>query len=390
MTKTTLGHGMSGELETKDWHNITQSDLEALKIHYTALQGNIEILWNSPRPFSSAALIRVNKQHIFFIKRSDKRFRSTQDIEEEHQFIVHLASKQIPVPNIVPTSLGTTALQQASWTYELHYKAKGQDLYANHHSWQPFLCHEHANEAGKIQAKMHLAAQSFSVKKERAAQFLVSNQRLLEAKDITLAIKNKISASSALSQYFKETALRSDFLEQTKVLHQSIYDEFKKVPKIWTHNDLHASNIFWKENGEIATVIDFGLSDFNSAVYDFTVAVERNFFDWLQLSHSQSIDVDFDGLKVFCLSYIKTLGYVPSWLSLVPELLGIIHLDFAFSELEYFVGITQNLKHADAAYFDWIIAHTAWFFSDAGQDFIAELKTFITQVKAGDMLSMPT
>lgn len=46
-----------------------------------------------------------------------------------------------------------------------------------------------------------------------------------------------------------------------------------------------------------------------------------------------------------------------------------MHLDFAFSELEYFVGITQNLKHADAAYYDWIVGHVNWFFAEQGQQF---------------------
>lgn len=380
---------MAGKLEVKDWSNITQEDIDALKIYYIELQGNIEILWNSPRPFSSAALIRVNKQHIFFIKRSDRRFRSIQDIKEEHEFIAHLASKEIPVPRIILTSLGTTALQQASWTYELHHKAQGQDLYKNHHSWQPFLCREHASEAGKIQAKMHLAAQSFLIKKERNAQYLVSNQRLLQAEDITLAIKNKISASSALSQYFKDRDLSPEFLEQTKILHQSIYGHFKDIPKIWTHNDLHASNLFWNENNEITTVIDFGLSDFNSAVYDFVVALERNFFDWLALS-SGDIHIDLAGLQSFCLSYIETLGYLPSWFNIVPKLLGIIHLDFAFSELEYFVAITQNMKHADAAYFDWIVAHTAWFFTQEGQNFTKTFSIFIKNLMDADRLSTPT
>jgi Ser/Thr protein kinase RdoA (MazF antagonist) len=153
----------------------------------------------------------------------------------------------------------------------------------------------------------------------------------------------------------------------------------QQASKIWTHNDLHASNLFWSApdaKAEITAVIDFGLSDRNSALYDLAVTIERNFIDWLELEQSPHIQIDEAGLTAFLHAYFSEVHPQEDF-SILPELLKIVHLDFAFSELEYFVGITHNLNHADAAYYDWIIGHVDWFFGEQGQQFTQTLTRLI-------------
>ena len=53
---------------------------------------------------------------------------------------------------------------------------------------------------------------------------------------------------------------------------------------LWTHNDRHASNLFWSDAGANArpvAVIDFGLADRTNAVHDLAHAIERNIVDGL-------------------------------------------------------------------------------------------------------------
>lgn len=377
-----LGHGMGAELEHKDWADISHDELNALKPFYPLLQGEITILWKSPRPFSSAMLIRVNHTS-YFIKRSHGSFRSVEDLLQEHRFIRHLFIKGMDVPHLIESVSGKTAIALGAWSYEVHHKAKGDDVYINQLSWKPFFYPQHAAKAGKTLAELHHAAQNFPILHGRSAQYLVSNQKLLDSDDIQSAIQHRIQHSPELRTYFADKIFDEIVLEQLSGVHQQIKTVFHQAKNIWTHNDLHASNLLWSNSGvdaEISSIIDFGLSDRNSAVYDLAVAIERNFIDWLALTENSELTIDYLGLKAFLQAYVAHSSLNHQEYLILPDLLKIVHVDFAFSELEYFVGITRNLKHADAAYYDWLISHTAWFFSQQGEHFIQILSDMLTKI----------
>lgn len=375
-----LGHGMGNDWENKDWVHITVPELHHLQPYYPCLQGSVQILWCSPRPFSSAVLVEVMQAlastgqtnfHSYCIKRSHRSFRRAQDILQEHAVLQHLASKNIPVATLISSNCGQTALELGDWTYEVYEKAAGFDLYVDQQSWTPFFYTEHAAKVGSLLAKLHTAMQDFPELHGRSTRYLVSNQQLLESESIVTAIQQRIDNSPELNRYFADKNLDAVFLERIFQTHRKIKHVLQQATKIWTHNDLHASNLFWSTQGadaNITAVIDFGLSDRNSALYDLAITIERNFIDWLALEHTSQINVDEAGLSAFLQAYCAEIHPQQDF-SILPELLKIVHLDFAFSELEYFVGITQNLKHADAAYYDWIVGHVNWFFTEQGQQF---------------------
>lgn len=383
-----LGHGMGNAWENKDWAHISDRELHSLQQHYACLQGNIQTLWHSPRPFSSAILLTIMQDsattdetvtHPYFIKRSHCSFRRARDILQEHAILQHLAGKEIPVATLLSTHQGLTALELGDWTYEVYEKAEGLDLYADQQSWKPFFYAEHAAKAGSLLAKLHRAMQDFPDLQGRSARYLVSNQQLLESENIVVAIQSRITQSPELSRYFADKNLDPCFLDRVSQVHQKIKLVLQQAAKIWTHNDLHASNLFWSvpnADADITAVIDFGLSDRNSAIYDLAVTIERNFIDWLELEQHSHIQIDETGLTAFLHAYFSEIPPQED-LSILPELLKIVHLDFAFSELEYFVGITQNQQHADAAYYHWIIGHVDWFFGEQGQQFTQTLSRLI-------------
>ncbi len=375
-----LGHGMGNDWENKDWVHITVPELHHLQPYYPCLQGSVQILWCSPRPFSSAVLVEVMQAlastgqtnfHSYCIKRSHRSFRRAQDILQEHAVLQHLASKNIPVATLISSNCGQTALELGDWTYEVYEKAAGFDLYVDQQSWTPFFYTEHAAKVGSLLAKLHTAMQDFPELHGRSTRYLVSNQQLLESENIVTAIQQRIDNSPELNRYFADKNLDAVFLERIFQTHRKIKHVLQQATKIWTHNDLHASNLFWSTqsaDANITAVIDFGLSDRNSALYDLAITIERNFIDWLALEHTSQISIDEAGLSAFLQAYCAEIHSQQDF-SILPELLKIVHLDFAFSELEYFVGITQNLKHADAAYYDWIVGHVNWFFTEQGQQF---------------------
>ena len=377
-----LGHGTSESPEIKDWQDISSSDLHSLQQHYPQFVGQQTILWRSPRPFSAALLLQVNAQ-IFFVKRSSRLFRSAQDLQQEHQLIRYMDEQGIAVPKIVFAHHGATAVELGEWSYEVHEKAHGVDPYANQLSWKPFFCAAHAAKAGQKLADLHQAAKHYPVTHGRSAKQLISNQDLLESENIQLAISHRIQNSPALSAYFADKVLDETWLNQLSSAHSQIKSTMQQVPKIWTHNDFHASNLLWSDAtdvAEITTVIDFGLADRCSAIYDLAVAIERNFIDWLALAQRADLYIDEAGLIAFIQAYIEQAGLSPE-LHILPELIKIVHSDFALSELEYFAGITQNIKHADAAYYDWLIGHTAWFFQPQGLQFCHKLAQLIQSYK---------
>ncbi len=372
------GHGMGSELEEKDWVNIRLQDLEDLAAAYAVLQGKREITWHSPRPYSSAAIVKTASAE-YLIKRSHQSFRSVDDLHQEHQFIQHLAHQGIAVSVLLPNHAGHTATACGAWVYEVHQKLQADDLYAEHQSWKTFFSPQHAQAAGQFMARMHAAALDFD-QPVRRTKYLLSNQRLLDQDDLVLAIEQRISNSAGLSEYFQNHLLSETFKAQIRHFHQAFKTTLPKMTSLWTHNDLHASNLLWCDasaQADVAAVIDFGLSDRTTIAYDIAVAIERNFVDWLQLHEQGQADISIDhlGLAGFVQGYIAAKGDVQQ-LAQVVNILPLVHIDFALYELEYFVEITRNFSHADAA-FAYLIEHTAWFDAPYGQQFLARVADLV-------------
>ncbi|MFN4162027.1 MAG: aminoglycoside phosphotransferase family protein, partial [Stenotrophomonas sp.] len=58
---------------------------------------------------------------------------------------------------------------------------------------------------------------------------------------------------------------------------------------------------------------------------------------------------------------------------LLADLLPIVHLDFALSEVEYFEGVTGSSANADVAYHTFLLGHADWFKGTDGQALLAAL-----------------
>ncbi|OEY93742.1 phosphotransferase enzyme family protein [Acinetobacter qingfengensis] len=380
LSEDVTGHGMGMALEVKDWCPLTLSDVTVLQRYYPVLSGELNIVWHSPRPFSSACIVHLVQQDVL-IKRSHLSFRSVQDIEQEHHFIAHLASQRIAVPHLYTHSQQGTAILLDDWVYEVHQKVPGVDIYAEQQSWRPFFYTQHAYTVGRYMARLHHAAKNYAVKHPRDTQYLIANQRIIEKSDVVKAINLRIANRSGLSAFFAIHPLPAQFWQDVQYFHQRVQSDLVQLPKLWTHNDLHSSNFIWQDTtaeAEIAAVIDFGLSDLTTAAYDIATAIERNVLDWLALAQSDDIHVDIASLRGLLEGYISQPHQVESLL-ILPKLLPLVHIDFALYELEYFLDITQNAAHADAAY-AYLLEHLRWFRTKQGQVFLAQLHDLIEEL----------
>ncbi|MGB9228340.1 MAG: phosphotransferase, partial [Terracidiphilus sp.] len=147
---------------------------------------------------------------------------------------------------------------------------------------------------------------------------------------------------------------------------------------LWTHNDLHASNLFWSDAGPDArftAVIDFGLADRTNAVHDFAHAIERNIVEWLTLvqNANQCPAVHFDHLYALLDGYesVRLLSHGEA--AALAPMTALCHAEFALSEADYFLGLLHSEEKAAMAYDGWLVGHACWF-RGAGQKLLDALR----------------
>jgi Ser/Thr protein kinase RdoA (MazF antagonist) len=120
-------------------------------------------------------------------------------------------------------------------------------------------------------------------------------------------------------------------------------------------------------------VIDFNLADRAFAVHDLALAIERNAVEWVRLAESGEAAVHADAARALIEGYEEIRKLTDAERAALPELLPLCHTDFALSELDYFAGVTGSAENAELAY-RYLLDHTAWFDTDAGQALLQHIR----------------
>src|SRR6185312_8150928 len=206
---------------------------------------------------------------------------------EEHRFMQHLAAAGAQVPSVQASASGETAIELGEWTYEIHAVPPGVDLYEEAISWTPFRNAGHARAAGEALAGLHLAAEGFTAPR-RKPQPLVASFSIFAAADPATELEQYLAARPALAGHAEVKRCAMTALNLLAPFHAQLRPLLPALAPLWTHNDLHASNLFWSDKSDAAratAVIDFGLADRTNAVHDIAQAIERNIVEWLVLVH---------------------------------------------------------------------------------------------------------
>ena len=151
----------------------------------------------------------------------------------------------------------------------------------------------------------------------------------------------------------------------------------------WGHGDWHPSNLTWDTAGpgaEVTAVFDFGLANRTFAVHDLALALERSTIAWLDLAECGEAGVDIDAVDALLDGYqaLRPLG--PAEAAALPEVLPVVHVEYALSEIEYFADVVASPGLADLAYDTYLIGHTRWF---AGPDGAAVRDHLRRRARAG-------
>ena len=360
-------------LEAPTWPAITDDEASAVLAHFPAATPIEGLCWHSPRPFSAATLIDTAGGALL-LKRHDRRVRTLAGLAEEHLFIAHLAAAGVPVPEVLRTSDGASAVAIGQWSYELHRRGAGEDVYRDRPSWTPFVSGAHAHEAGAALARLHRASRGFDAPR-RTAQPLVASLSILSAVDPLTAADASVAARPALAAVLAERAWRRRLSSIVAAAGGGLARRIADQPLLWTHNDWHPSNLLWSMSGTIETVFDFGLADRTCAAHDLAIAIERTAFAWLELGEVPD-DAIADPTTALALlaGYERVRPLSRSEIATVIALLPLVHVEFALSEIDYFAGVVGDRDGALLAWDDYLVGHAEWFLSAPGQDFLARLR----------------
>ena len=185
-------HGLAGDEIPADWPPLTASEVDRLLRNYPALGAPIRVDWHSPRPLSAACLVETTTG-VVFIKRHHHSVRSIATLSEEHRFIAHLRSNRMPIPAVLSDAQGQTTVALGEWTYEVHERAAGIDLYREAISWSPLPNGGHAGSAGRLLAMLHDASDGYDAA-QRDTHILVARSELIRSPDPVATLQRQLSA----------------------------------------------------------------------------------------------------------------------------------------------------------------------------------------------------
>ncbi|RXR08303.1 phosphotransferase enzyme family protein [Pseudoxanthomonas composti] len=368
-------HGVGQEDVAPDWPPLQSAEIEAVLAGYPQLaHGTQRIVWHSPRPLSAAALVETVQGRLF-VKRHHLSVRTAACLEEEHRLIAHLRQAGIPVVEVLADAQGRTAVTHRTWTYEVHRAGRGEDVYRQTASWTPLTDTSRARAAGAMLARLHRAADGYRAP-QRSTHLLVARDDLIRAEDPIAALQAQLHERPALAAWLRARDWQADFQRHLLPWHRGLAERLREVPRLWAHNDWHVSNLLWQcadDATHIASVLDFGLASPTSAMFDLATAIERNAIAWLALERGAGA-VHIDTALALIDGYRQLLPLHAGALRLLADLLPLVHLDFALSEVEYFHGITRSLANADVAYEVFLLGHAQWFSTAPGQALLQALR----------------
>ncbi|MBQ4853086.1 phosphotransferase [Rhodanobacter sp. B2A1Ga4] len=369
-----LAHGLAGDNTPPDWPPLAAGEVEAVLRGYPALGAPARIAWHSPRPLSAACLVETAHATVF-VKRHHRSVRSAATLAEEHRFIAHLRDRGMPIPAVLRDAHGQTAVAAGDWVYEVHEQAAGIDLYREAISWEPLPDLEHARTAGRMLATLHDAAADYRAP-QRDTHILVARSELIAAPDPVAALRAQLPQRPGLADYLRDRDWPRDFAELLAPWHAAAQPGLARQAPLWTHGDWHVSNLCWSDGGSdarISAVLDFGLAAANFALFDLATAIERNAIAWLALD--TGLDAAHPGIAHALIEgYRRQRPLQAADLHLLADLLPLVHVDFALSEVEYFHAITHSRANADVAYDTFLRGHAAWFHTPAGHAMLQAIR----------------
>jgi tRNA A-37 threonylcarbamoyl transferase component Bud32 len=379
-----LVHGLQGELTNATWAPISPSDILDLVSRPANQPGflqqetvsstgipttGISVIWQSPRPMSSAAVIQLGN-HKIFVKRHNIDVRNSSDLRREHKFINYLRDNSIKVPFVYSDENNETVFAKAEFLYEFCDVFAGIDLYRERISWSRYICPEHAYHAGEALARLHMISEGFDGSPKVFGP-LCNSVEIITAENPLTMLKSILAARPGLAISIGEAMLSIDiFFDRFSSLYlpfiEKVLSYASLMRPIYTHGDWHPSNMSWTGNGkdaDVEYVFDFGLSNKTFLHHDIAVAIERSCIDWLGLYDEVW---DPDSLVAFLRGYHSVKNLSEADLGFIADTLPVCHFEYALSDVEYFGAVLAQPDNAALACESYLFGHAEFFLTPEG------------------------
>ena len=377
MSGEVKAHGLEGELVEPDWPALKLDELEELLRRFPQAQKARRILSFSPRPFSAASVVETPLGNVF-VKRHHRAVRDRDGLLEEHRWLGYLSRRDTLVKKPLEDESGETAVEVGDWTYEVHPVGDGLDLYETAQSWTPFLSVRHARHAGLALARLHAASAGYDAPARKAAT-LVTSFKVFSYDDPWPELARYAEERPALRDYLG----KRDWLVEAREVFLPFHDRLCKFlhvfQPLWTHNDFHASNLFWSDatlEAEVTDIIDVGLADRTNALHDIATAIERNGVEWLEIHNPSRDPFHLEQIIALLGGYEELRPLSRGQAEAVVALLPMVHAEFALSEADYFLRVLKSQEKADLAYIGYFLGHARWFNSDPGKRLLSQLQSW--------------
>jgi Ser/Thr protein kinase RdoA (MazF antagonist) len=371
---------MGKELVQAHWPPLTDDEVRTVLAHWDGpadapATKDAEVTWRSPRPMSAAALVRWRGGTVF-VKRHHERARDVAQLGVEHAFAGYLRSRGLAVPAVLRTPAGATAVRSEGFVYEVHEAAKGIDAYRDTPSWLPFTSLGHAGSAGAELARFHQAAAGFALP-ARPPGVLMSSCAIITAPDPLAAVGDLVQQRPGLARSVSAYRWQDDFARHLLPAVRGAAPFICELGSQWGHGDWHPSNLIWSSAGPdaaVTTVLDLGLANRTSAVHDLATAIERSAVNWLDLAESGVAEADLDAIDALLCGYESVMPLSAPQILALADILPIVHLEYALSEVEYFADVVSSPLNADLAYHTYLLGHAQWFEGEDGTRLLDHLR----------------
>ncbi|MGW5923097.1 phosphotransferase enzyme family protein [Nocardia fluminea] len=337
-------------LAAPTWPALTEDEIaRAVAETWGGTPAAIE--WRGARPLSSTVGVGLADGERLVVKRMPVRLRDAVALGEEHRFMAHLRGRGIPVPEVRAT-VGDR--ENGEFVYEVHRVGVGEDRYRADFSWSPYRDSDDAASAGAMLGRLHSAAVGFDAPARPPRPLLACMHG-----DVVGAFERHLARRPSVARFLAEKNWRAEVSE--------FRVDLAGVEPLWTHGDWHATNLLWDDH-EVTSVIDFGLADRTTAVFDLATAIERTAVDWVSLRDGGPAHVRTDQISALIQGYRAARPLSPAEQNLLPDLLPLVHVGYELSEIDYFLTIADDPRNAEIAYHDWLLGHLHWYETAEGRE----------------------
>ncbi|MDN5979374.1 phosphotransferase enzyme family protein [Bifidobacterium mongoliense] len=344
------------------------------------------VVAHSGRPTAAGSLVRTSAGTVF-IKRYDRTVRDAASVLPYHRFVAHLAARGIETPTFLAFDDASTALsgmgsgrsQETTLTvdnavYEVSTRAAGDDRYREALSWDPPRTVSEAEALGSFMARLSSAARDFAEPPVRRPNPFQDHFGLFAQDDVETAMRRWLGERPAVADYLAAThrPVMSN-LRAHRSYAARIASAYRLRPPCWTHGDPHVSNFLWRGSAP-ASVIDFGLADRNTAIFDLVETLERNTIQFVAIANGEDERCRPDLAIAILRGYHRVCDLDQADLDLIAGMLPVSQSEAALNWIAYYMTATHRPQDAAWCYDTSLLGHTAWFGRPAGRRYLDAIR----------------